>query len=142
MGILSEAQAMSALTGKPLQDCKRARKAHDAEIRAALNERREEDPAKVMCEVVFGQLDTAVSTATTKGAQPGAGTKGMPEPDTQVQPDEPEAQVTPEPDMDATDVLLPPVFEDTADEAIEAAQADEPKVTKKKTKKKSTRRSQ
>jgi hypothetical protein len=92
MGILSEAQAMSALTGKPLQDCKRARRALDAEIRTALRDRRGDDPAQVMCEVAFGQLDTAVSSATTKGAQPVAETKGMPEPDAQVQDPAPEAQ--------------------------------------------------
>jgi len=138
MGILSEAKAMSALTGKPLQDCKRARKANDTKIRAALKDRRGEDVAKVMCEVCFGSLDTAVSTATAKSAQPVAETKGMGEPDKQVQPSEPEKQVAPEPDMEATDVLLPPVFEDTA---VEAAQADKPKATKKKTKKKRSRRS-
>jgi outer membrane biosynthesis protein TonB len=137
MGILSEAKAMSALTGKPLQDCKRARKALDTEIRAAIKERRGEDPAKVMCEVAFGALETAVGTATAKTPQPVAETKGMGEPDSQVQPPEPEKQVAPEPEEDPsekTDVDLPFLDEAPAEPAPE-------KVTKKKTKKKRSRRS-
>lgn len=135
MGILSEAKAMSALTGKPLQDCKRARKAHDQEIRAALAERTDEDAAKVMCEVVFGPLDTAVSSAQAKGAQPVAETKGMPEPDSQIQDPAPEPQVQPEPESDPsekTDVDLP---------FLEEAPSETESTKKKKTKKKSSRRS-
>jgi len=164
MGILSEAKAMAALTGKPLQECKRARKVHDVKIRELLTKHPDENPVEVACYACFGEMETIVSSAT----QPVAPQVQDPEPEPQVRDSEPEPQVTPEPkpepepkvDLEATDVLTPAIFEDTADEAMDAAVTDSPepevapepdttpepkpeasKAAKKKTKKKRSRRS-
>lgn len=63
MGILSDAVEVSKLTGEDLKLCKKLRKEKWEEIREALSSRRDENPAHVMAEVMFGPVRAAVGAA-------------------------------------------------------------------------------
>ena len=54
MGIHSDAVQMSALTGKPVAECKKLRKEKAGEINDALVKAGSQDPVKVMVRVCFG----------------------------------------------------------------------------------------
>ena len=102
MGILSDAKAMHELTGKPLQDCKRAIKAKNAEVREALKQWPHSDRTRVMAEVCFGEAETTVAAAAkarpkkTQPVAPKGSTKNIVK-DSQVQPSKPDSQIQPPP---------------------------------------------
>lgn len=85
MGLHADAIAMAKITGKPVAECKKARKAHDAQIGKLSNRTPE-----AMAQVCFGPVVVAVGKATSKPVKvttPPAVEKAIdPKPDEQVQP--------------------------------------------------------